>query len=98
MKKYIKESRKKSKRDCLNTTIVQSNKSVEVVFYDPTTIHLERQLSDDELRDFGFILFGCSIPCHLLAKRSKTSVSSSTRCQGFQSAKSISKSGIYNEV
>ena len=33
---------------------VRTNKSVEVVFYDLTTIHFESQLSDEELRDFGF--------------------------------------------
>ena len=33
---------------------VRSNKSVEVVFYDLTTVHFESQLSDEELRDFGF--------------------------------------------
>ena len=33
---------------------IRVNKSVEVVFYDLTTIHFESQLADEELRDFGF--------------------------------------------
>jgi hypothetical protein len=33
---------------------IRTNKAVEVVFYDLTTIHFESQLADEELRDFGF--------------------------------------------
>ena len=33
---------------------IRTNKSVEVVFYDLTTIHFESQLADEELRSFGF--------------------------------------------
>ena len=33
---------------------IRTNKSIEVVFYDLTTIHFESQLADEELREFGF--------------------------------------------
>ena len=33
---------------------IRTNKTVDVVFYDLTTIHFESQLADEELRDFGF--------------------------------------------
>ena len=33
---------------------IRVNKSVEVVFYDLTTIHFESQVADEELRNFGF--------------------------------------------
>jgi len=33
---------------------IRTSKTVEVVFYDLTTIHFESQLADEELREFGF--------------------------------------------
>ena len=56
---YRALDRLSKKKDEIETGLFEYNyirtrKTVEVVFYDLTTIHFESQLADEELREFGF--------------------------------------------
>ena len=50
----LSSQKEEIERGLFEYNYVRTNKSVEVVFYDLTTVHFESQLADEELRDFGF--------------------------------------------
>lgn len=51
---YLSSAKEEIEKELFEYNYVRANKTVEVVFYDLTTLHFESQLSDDELREFGF--------------------------------------------
>ena len=51
---YLSKEKGEIERGLFEYNYVRVNKAVEVVFYDLTTLHFESQLSDEELREFGF--------------------------------------------
>jgi len=51
---YLSSAKDEIEKELFEYNYVRANKTVEVVFYDLTTLHFESQLSDEELRAFGF--------------------------------------------
>jgi len=51
---YLSLAKEEIEKELFEYNYVRANKTVEVVFYDLTTLHFESQLSDEELREFGF--------------------------------------------
>jgi transposase len=51
---YLSSAKDEIEKELFEYNYVRANKTVEVVFYDLTTLHFESQLSDEELREFGF--------------------------------------------
>jgi len=51
---YLSQEKDEIEKGLFDYNYIRTNKTVEVVFYDLTTLHFESQLSDEELREFGF--------------------------------------------